>query len=46
VGFTDFSERPDGFRASITIKYTEDLLADPDIFFCDENKDRAHIEQK
>jgi hypothetical protein len=32
---------------ALTIKYTEDLLAGSDIFFCGENeKDRAHIEQK
>jgi hypothetical protein len=40
---------PQMYTKPFTIKFTEDLLADSDIFeyFCDENeKDRAHVGQK
>ena len=38
---------PQMYTKPFTIKYTEDLLASSDIFFCDEDeKDRAHLEQK
>ena len=38
---------PQMYTKPFTTKFTEDLLASSDIFFCDENeKDRAHIEQR